>query len=98
VPGVTEEVRHAFALATCNECHKSATGTPFLHVRTREPGNPSQLSAFLTQELSPTGPRVADFHSLLNISDADRIGDGRRDDHGRRDEKDDEEEYGGDGG
>ena len=72
VPGVTEEVRHAFAQATCSGCHKSETGTNFLHVRTREVGSPSLLSAFLTQELSPAGPRVTDFHELLNTRDPDR--------------------------
>jgi hypothetical protein len=94
VPGVTEEVRHAFAQATCSGCHKSETGTNFLHVRTREPGNPSQLSAFLTQELSPTGPRVADFHALLNTSDADDVEDGRGDDHGGDNDDDDDDEDG----
>jgi len=37
-----------------------------LHVRTREVGSPSLLSAFLAQELAPGGPRVTDFHELLN--------------------------------
>ena len=92
VPGVTEEVRHAFAQAACSGCHKSETGTNFLHVRTREPGNPSQLSAFLTQELSPTGPRVADFHALLNTSVPDDVGDGRGDDHGGDNDEDDDED------
>lgn len=90
VPGVTEEVRHAFAQATCSGCHKSETGTNFLHVRTREPGSPSLLSAFLTQALSPTGPRVADLHALLNTPASGEVGDGRGRDH---EDDDDDREY-----
>jgi hypothetical protein len=92
VPGVTEEVRHAFALATCSGCHKSETGTNFLHVRTREPGSPSLLSAFLAQELSPTGPRVADFHALLNAPASDEVRDGRGRDHCEDDDREDEDD------
>ena len=84
VPGATEEVRHAFALATCSGCHKSETGTNFLHVRTREVGSPSPLSAFLTQQLSPTGPRLPDFQALLNTFDLSKVKDGRGKDHGDR--------------
>jgi hypothetical protein len=91
VPGVTEEVRHAFAQATCSGCHKSETGTTFLHVRTREPGNPSLLSPFLTQALSPTGPRVADFHALLNTHASGEVRDGRGRDHGNGDRDDRED-------
>jgi hypothetical protein len=90
VPGATEEVRHAFAEATCSGCHKSETGTNFLHVRTREPGSPSLLSPFLTQALSPTGPRVADFHALLNTPASGDVRDGRGRDHGG--DKDDRED------
>jgi hypothetical protein len=81
VPGAAEEVRHAFGQAMCSGCHKSETGTNFLHVRTREAGSPSVLSAFLTEQLSPTGPRVADFHALLNTPFPDRVGDGCGRDH-----------------
>ncbi|WP_224248178.1 hypothetical protein [Hyalangium gracile] len=81
VPGVSEEVRHAFSLATCSGCHKSETGTFFLHVRTREAGAAAQLSAFLAEELSPTGPRVMDFHGLLNTADANTLKDGRGKEH-----------------
>jgi hypothetical protein len=81
VPGATEEVRHAFGQATCSGCHKSETGTSFLHVRTREAGSPALLSAFLTEQLSPTGPRVADFHTLLNTPAPDRVRDGCGRDH-----------------
>jgi len=90
VPGATEEVRHAFAQATCSGCHKSETGTNFLHVRTREVGSPSLLSAFLTEQLSPTGPRLADFQALLNTHDPSKVKDGKGKDHaGRKDGEDD---------
>ncbi|HZI15822.1 MAG TPA: hypothetical protein VE153_35980 [Myxococcus sp.] len=81
VPGVTEDVRRAFALATCSGCHKAETGTNFLHVRTREPGAASRVSAFLAQELAPGGPRVTDFHTLLNLDDVDAVKNGRSRDH-----------------
>lgn len=85
VPGASEEVRHAFAKATCSGCHKPETGTNFLHVRSREVGTASPLSAFLAQELSPGGPRVADFHELLNADTEDDVKDGKGKDH--RDKK-----------
>ncbi|HEX8704972.1 MAG TPA: hypothetical protein VF815_39430 [Myxococcaceae bacterium] len=82
VPGVSEEVRHAFAKATCSGCHKPETGTNFLHVRTREVGSPSLLSDFLAQELRPGGPRVTDFHELLNVQgDLEKVKDGKGKDH-----------------
>jgi hypothetical protein len=81
VPGAPEQVRRAFALASCSGCHKSETGTNFLHVRSREVGSASQLSAFLTQELSPGGPRMADFQLLLNTVDPDKVKDGKGRDH-----------------
>jgi hypothetical protein len=81
VPGAPEEVRHAFAKATCSGCHKPETGTNFLHVRTREVGSPSALSAFLAQELSPGGPRVTDFYELLSVDDVEKVKDGKAKDH-----------------
>lgn len=81
VPGVSEDVRHAFAGATCSGCHKSETGTSFLHVRTREVGSPSQISDFLTDQLSPGGPRVTDFYQLLSVGDANNVTSGRGKDH-----------------
>jgi hypothetical protein len=89
VPGVPEEVRHAFAISTCSGCHKPETGTNFLHVRTREVGSPSLLSAFLAQELSPGGPRVTDFHQLLNVDDVEKVKDGKGKDH--KDKRDDDD-------
>jgi hypothetical protein len=89
VPGVSEEVRRTFAMATCSGCHKSETGTNFLHVRTREVGSASLLSAFLTQELSPGGPRVADFHALLNVGDLEKLKDGKGKGHKEKRQGDD---------
>ncbi len=42
------EARFNFSLNTCSGCHGDDTGTGFLHVVPRTPGNPSILSAFLT--------------------------------------------------
>ena len=81
VPGVDENVRHAFALATCSGCHKSETGTNFLHVRMREAGARAAISAFLAEQLSPTGPRVADFVGLLNTTNASKVKNGSGRDH-----------------
>lgn len=81
VPGASEEVRHALAQAMCSGCHKSETGTNFLHVRSREVGSASQLSAFLAQQLSPSGPRLTDFQTLLNTLDPDRVENGKGRDH-----------------
>ena len=49
-PGIdNNEARHHFSLNTCNGCHSAAeTGTFFLHVNPRFPGNEAQLSGFLT--------------------------------------------------
>jgi hypothetical protein len=41
------EARFNFSLNTCSGCHGDDTGTGFLHVFPRTPGNPSNLSAFL---------------------------------------------------
>ncbi len=81
VPGVSEEVRHALAGAMCSGCHKSETGTNFLHVRPREVGSPSQISAFLAEQLLPDGPRVTDFFQLLSTGDAESVENGRGMDH-----------------
>jgi hypothetical protein len=81
VPGAPEQVRHAFALATCSGCHKSETATNFLHVRSREPGSPALLSPFLTDQLSLSGPRVTDFATLLSTADENMLRDGQGRDH-----------------
>jgi len=47
-PEASPEDRHTFAVNTCNGCHSSETGTPFLHVSNRTMGQPTQLSGFLT--------------------------------------------------
>lgn len=89
VPGVATGVRNAFALGTCNGCHRNETATPFLHVKTRLPDAPAALSNFLTNELAATGPRVADFKSLLSV-DFSAIQDGKG--KGHADDEDDEDD------
>jgi hypothetical protein len=84
VPGAAEDVRHAFAKATCSGCHKAETGANFLHIRTREIGAASPVSAFLAGELAMSGPRVADFHGLLNVAHVDEVQSGKRRDHGHK--------------
>lgn len=53
-PGIlSPEARHAFGLSTCSGCHRTETGTPFLHVGTRNPGEPAPLSGYLTGKKMP---------------------------------------------
>ena len=48
-PGINNpEARHKFALNTCNGCHSQETGTIFLQIGVRFPGQESPLSQFLT--------------------------------------------------
>jgi Concanavalin A-like lectin/glucanases superfamily len=48
-PNVTNpEARHKFSLNTCNGCHGAESGTIFLQISPRVPGQPSTLSGFLT--------------------------------------------------
>jgi hypothetical protein len=48
-PGVTSDLRHHFAINTCNGCHAAdETGTVFLHLSPRLPGAQAQRSAWLT--------------------------------------------------
>lgn len=42
------QVRHSFALNTCNGCHLAETATPFVHVATRSVDEIAPLSAFMT--------------------------------------------------
>jgi hypothetical protein len=81
VPGVPEDVRRAFGLGTCGGCHRSETGTIFLHVKNRAPDAPAALSSFLTAELAANGPRMADYKALLT-ADVKKIEDGKGRDFG----------------
>ncbi len=48
-PGIRNpEARRQFSINTCNGCHSGETGTTFLQVFPREPGQASSLSSFLT--------------------------------------------------
>lgn len=46
--GVDSEARHLFAINTCNGCHSPETGTTFLQIGPRSPGQEAPLSGFLT--------------------------------------------------
>jgi hypothetical protein len=86
VPGAAEDVRHSFALSTCNGCHRGETNTSFLHVKGRQPDAPSVLSPFLEGELA--GPRVADLTTLLN-TDFSTTKNGKGRDHGHDEDEND---------
>jgi len=48
-PGIVDnDARQLFSLNTCNGCHGQETGTAFLQIAGRFPGQQSQLSGFLT--------------------------------------------------
>jgi hypothetical protein len=60
------EARHKFSLNTCNGCHGFETGTGFLHVGPRGPGQESFLSGFMTgvdvfDPVNGTQRRLADL-------------------------------------
>lgn len=62
-PGANENVRKAFAVATCIGCHSSETGTFFLHVGTRSANSEAAISAFVKNTDLPF--RARDLASLL---------------------------------
>ncbi len=80
VPGVSDDVRDALALGTCNGCHVNETGTGFLHVFPGEAGVPATLSPFLEDELA--NARKADFRALFT-NEARLMTRGPGLDHGR---------------
>lgn len=59
------EVRHHFALATCNGCHGGETATNFAHMSRRHQGEDTVLSRYMTGEriLDPGG-QWRDFNEL----------------------------------
>lgn len=64
------DARFNFSLNTCSGCHGDDTGTGFLHVFPRSPGNESNLSAFLT---GGSGFPVTDVCGLShNFNDLER--------------------------
>ena len=73
IPGVTNpEARHKFALNTCNGCHSSAeTGTAFLMVSNRFPGEPARLSPFMTGIVLPD-PETGVFRALNDLGRRNR--------------------------
>lgn len=80
IPGVPEDVRAAFALNTCNGCHRAETATSFLHVKNRAPGDAAVLSPFLTAQLALGGPRVLDYLEVTS-KHFGQIDDGPGHDH-----------------
>jgi len=64
------EVRHHFALATCNGCHGGETGTEFIHIDRRRRGEPTVLSDFLTGEtIVDPGGQMRTFNELARRAD-----------------------------
>jgi hypothetical protein len=64
------EVRHHFALATCNGCHNGETGTLFVHYRWRHQGEPTFQSPYLTGEtIVDPGGQVRTFNELQRRAD-----------------------------
>lgn len=82
VPGASEEVRKAFALNTCNGCHRNETDTFFLHVFPLDPNTQeATLSAFLANELAePGGVRVLDLKTILEEGE-NEVKNGKGKDH-----------------
>ncbi len=68
IPGVSQPVRDALAVGTCNGCHTNETATDFTHIKPRQPGVASVLSTFLADQEAVNGPRVADFTTVLTSS------------------------------
>ena len=64
------EVRHHFALATCNGCHAGETATDFVHINRRRRGEQSMMSEYLTGEtiLDPGG-ETRTFNELARRAD-----------------------------
>ena len=48
MPSVDSDVRHKLSLNTCNGCHSGETHTSFAHVKSRNWGEESELSPFLS--------------------------------------------------
>jgi hypothetical protein len=64
------EVRHHFAIATCNGCHGGDTGTEFTHIDKRRRGETSVLSGYLTGEtIVDPGGQTRTFNELERRAD-----------------------------
>ena len=63
VPAVSEPVRKAFSMGTCNGCHAGETGTNFLHMFRGNGGPQTVLSNHLLQKDFPF--RVEELKSLV---------------------------------
>jgi hypothetical protein len=61
--------RRFFSTFTCQGCHGPETGTQFQHVRPRQPGQPAELSAYMT------GVRVTDSCGVtFGLNEKRRLG------------------------
>jgi len=66
LPPEWRDLRNNIALQSCSGCHTVETGTVFLHVQPRQPGQPASLSNFVTEFDLPR--RVEDFAEVLASS------------------------------
>jgi hypothetical protein len=67
-PGINNpEARHKFSLNTCNGCHGAETGTSFLQIFPREPGQQSSLAGFQTG-ITVSDPITGEPRRLAELS------------------------------
>lgn len=82
-PGVANQPRHLFSLATCNACHGAETrdntvgsgDRQFVHVDVRLPGAPSQLSKFLLGNGTLAAPSTFNKPDPINGAPIRQFGD-----------------------
>jgi hypothetical protein len=74
-PGVPDPVVRAFAINTCNGCHRSETTTSFTHIGKRTLGQTAIVSTWLSTIDLPR--RVDDLTTLLTKSASDLVNDGK---------------------
>lgn len=90
---VDDEVKHKFAVNTCNGCHRTETDAFFLHVSNRVQGSEAILSSFMTginsdvvdprnstirRSFNDIQRRLVDVNNVLHVK-SDLNGDGRSD-------------------
>jgi hypothetical protein len=69
-----EDVRHAFAISTCNGCHGVEAESGFLQIQVRGQGQEASLSQFLEgPTFNDLGRRKADMESLLCAAQAPAV-------------------------
>jgi hypothetical protein len=88
-PGINNlEARFHFAVNTCNGCHSTETGTFFLQISPRFPGNEASLSGFLTgtsvfdpfagvlRNFNDLGRRADDLRAIVCLNEPPATGAG----------------------